>query len=148
MRKRRFLFSTLFLAGAAVALGLSACNRPTPENNSNPDTQEKSHQELMFNTLLDTRNLDADLDVNIIYRDYEFDISGKAYVTLDTISDIKANLDLTVNMPHEESFKEQTLKATYLNSTFYPLFVNAKVRKKPALIKPKRAFFIKFTRKC
>ena len=117
MKKKRFLLTSFLLLGAGVTLGLAACNRPavTPER----EPREISHQENMFNTLLDTRNLDASLDVNIKYRDYEFQIGGTAYVTLDTIEDIKADMTLTLDMPKEKSFKEQEVKATYLNSTFF-----------------------------
>ena len=110
MKKRKLLFSTFLIAGAAALFGLASCNRPslTPDNN-NQAVKEKSHQEMMFNTLLATRNLDATLDVDIKYLEHEFKIQGDAYVTLDTIDDIKADMDLTLDMPSEDSFKTQTI---------------------------------------
>ena len=130
MKKRRLLFSTFLIAGAAALFGLASCNRPslTPVKNNTDEEKEKTHQEQLFNNLLSIRNLDATLDVDIKYLEHEFKIAGSAYVTLDTIDDIKADMNLTLDMPSEDSFKTQTIKATYINSTFYASITNRNLK--------------------
>ena len=116
-KRKKFLFSGLLLLGAGLFV-LSACNRPSPTVIS---SEEQSHQEIMFNQLVEVRNLDATIDVEIDNGDNKFAINGTAYVTLESLDDIKADMTLSVDLDVDVF----DVKATYLDGTAY-LAVNDK----------------------
>ena len=81
-----------------------------------PDKKETSDQELLIAKLTTFGNMEANVNLDITYQDYQINIQGDAFVSLESLLSPKVNANLKLIAL---DYIESDISATYINDTIY-----------------------------